>query len=298
MGSASSITLQTFSDEIEKVTEEAGASVVSVRGDCSAGTGIAWDEGHVVTAHHVVEDQEEVDISISGHVFSGAVKGHDASSDIALIDVGEKLTPIRRGDSDRLKVGQFVLALANPYGGGVGATSGIITGVRKRVGGWWNFSLEEAIVSDARVGPGYSGGPLLNASGQLVGMNVALAPSRGIAVPVNSLARRIDGILSGRVQGKPYLGIGLSYVRLPDRITHARNGLLVMSVARESPAESAGLLPGDILLKVDGRDATREFGRSGLLGDDTIGKEVTLGLLRGGEYIEIRAVPGEQQMEE
>lgn len=276
---------------------EAGPSVLSVRGPGNAGTGIAWDDMHVVTAHHVVEGFDEVDISVEGRQFSGIVKGHDAALDMALVECRERLSPISRGDSDRLRVGQFVLALANPYDGGVGATSGIITGVRKRVGGWWNFSLDEAIVTDARVGPGYSGGPLVNALGQLVGMNVALVSSRGIAVPVNRIARRVEGILTGRKEVRPYLGVALSYVRLPESMKHGRNGLLIMSVEKDSPAEVAGLIPGDILLTVGGRNASREFGFSNLLEEDAAGKGVMLGILRGGSYLELNAVPGQLQEE-
>ena len=297
MSSETLSALQTISDDIERVVAEASPSVLSVRGPGNAGTGIAWDERHAVTAYHVVEDYDEVDISVEGRQFSGIVKGHDTASDIALIECSEHLTPIRRDDSDRLRVGQFVLALANPYDGGVGATSGIITGVRKRVGGWWNFSLEEAIVTDARVGPGYSGGPLVNTFGQIVGMNVALVSSRGIAVPVNRIARRVDGILTGKTPGRPYLGVGLSYVRLPESMKQGRNGLLIMSVEKGSPAEAAGLIPGDILLTVGDRNASREFGISNLLAEDAVGKEVMLGILRGGRYIELNAVPSQAQEE-
>lgn len=287
--------LQTFSDEIEKVAMEAGPSVLSVHGPGNAGTGIAWDDRHVVTAFHVVEGFDEVDISVEGRQFPGIVKGHDAASDMALVECRERLKPISRGNSDRLRVGQFVLALANPHDAGVGATSGIITGVRKRVGGWWNFSLDEAIVTDARVGPGYSGGPLVNALGQLVGMNVALVSSRGIAVPVNRIARRVEGILTGRKEVRPYLGVALSYVRLPESMKQGRYGLLIMTVEKDSPAEVAGLIPGDILLTVGGKNASREFEFSNLLEEDAVGKGVMLGILRGGSYLELNAVIGQLQ---
>lgn len=291
MSSAATLTLQTFSDEIERVTAEAGTSVVSVGSDGRAGTGIVWDEQKVVTAYHVVSGQDEVEVSLQGRRVTGRVKGVDTASDVALIEVGEKLTPIQRGDSDALKVGQFVLALANPYDGGVGATSGIITGVRKRIGGWWRFSVDEAIVTDARVNPGYSGGPLVNASGQLIGMNVAYVSSRGIAVPVNRMARIVDRIMSGRVSARPHLGITMNYVNLPQAVKGARHGLIILSVEKESPAEKAGLMLGDVIVTVGGKSAAEELRFRDLLNEDDIGREVKLGVLRGGNYLELKASP-------
>jgi S1-C subfamily serine protease len=292
---STSAALQSFSDEIEKVAEGAGPSAVSVSSYCGSGTGIVWDDKHIVTAYHVAGDDESADICSDGREITGKVMGHDAVSDIAVIEVEGNLVPMQRGNSDMLKVGQFVLALANPYGGGIGATSGIITGIRKRVGGWWNFSLDEAIVTDARVNPGYSGGPLVNASGKLIGMNVALVSSRGIAVPVNRIGRKVERILSGKTEARPYLGIGISYVRLPAGNGQAMHGLIVMSVEKGSPAENAGLIVGDILLSADGREVAREFAYSGLLGDDTVGREVVLGILRGGKHMDIRAIPQQAQ---
>lgn len=291
MSSAATLTLQTFSDEIERVTAETGASVVSVGSDGRAGTGVVWDDRKIVTAFHVVSGQDEVEISFQGKQIPGRVKGMDITSDIALIETEEKLTPIQRGDSESLKVGQFVLALANPYDGGVGATSGIITGVRKRIGGWWRFAVDEAIVTDARVNPGYSGGPLVNASGQMIGMNVAYVSSRGIAVPVNRIARIVDRIMSGRTSARPHLGIVMNYVNLPRELQGARHGLIIISVEKGSPAENAGLMLGDVIITVGNKKAAEELRLRDLLDEDDIGKNVKMGVLRGGSYLELTAVP-------
>lgn len=298
MSSAATLTLQTFSDEIEKVTAEAGTSVVSVGGDGRAGTGVVWDDRHIVTAYHVVSGQDEVEISFQGRRLPGRVKGSNMASDVALIELNEKMTPIPRGNSDALKVGQFVLALANPYDGGVGATSGIITGVRKRVGGWWRFSVDEAIVTDARVNPGYSGGPLVNAAGQMIGMNVAYVSSRGIAVPVNRISRIVDRIMAGKATARPHLGITMNYVSLPQEMQGAGHGLIILSVEKESPAEKAGLLLGDVIVTVAGKKAAEELRFRELLDEDDIGSNVQLGVLRGGNYLELTAVPEASAEEE
>ena len=143
--------LQTFSNAIQQVAENASPSVVSIRSDGGNGTGIVWDdEGHIVTAYHVIRHLEEVEVSSDGgQSFTAKVVGRDRSSDIALLKIDAKLRPIQKGDSEALRVGQFVLALASPFGGKASATSGIITGVKRNIGGWWGVQIDEAIVTDA-----------------------------------------------------------------------------------------------------------------------------------------------------
>src|SRR5271156_3576548 len=125
--------LQTLSSAIQQVAESASPSVVSIRSDEGNGTGVVWDDqGHIVTAYHVVQHLETVQVSSdSGVTFTAKVVGRDRSSDLALLKVEGKLQPIQKGSSESLKVGQFVMALANPFGSRASATSGIITGVKR-----------------------------------------------------------------------------------------------------------------------------------------------------------------------
>jgi S1-C subfamily serine protease len=291
--------LQTLSSAIQQVAESASPSVVSISSDGGNGTGVVWDDqGHIVTAYHVVRHLEEVEVSSdSGETFTAKVVGRDRSSDIALLKVDAKLQPIQKGDSESLKVGQFVLALANPFGSKASATSGIITGVKRNIGGWWGVQIDEAIVTDARVNPGYSGGPLVDASGKMIGMNVALISSRGIAIPVAKVSEVVGRIASGSPVGRAYLGIVSNPVPLPEQATKQLQvkqdyGLLVLSVEVGSPADKAGLVLGDVLLGFGGntvgglRDLTR------LLTQDAVGKTVKLQLLRGGKLEELPITPG------
>src|SRR3984957_18705860 len=199
--------LETFSSAIQQVAESVSPSVVSVSSDGRNGTGIVWDdEGHIVTAYHVVQGLEEVEVgSDSGETFTAKVVGHDKSSDLALLKIEGKLRPIAKGDSESLRVGQFVLALANPYATKASATSGIITGVKRNIGGWWGISIDEAIITDAQVNPGYSGGPLVDASGKMIGLNVASVSSRGIAIPINTISKSFERLASGQAIGRAYL---------------------------------------------------------------------------------------------
>jgi S1-C subfamily serine protease len=291
--------LQTLSSAIQQVAESASPSVVSIRSDEGNGTGVVWDDqGHIVTAYHVVQHLETVQVSSdSGVTFTAKVVGRDRSSDLALLKVEGKLQPIQKGSSESLKVGQFVMALANPFGSRASATSGIITGVKRNIGGWWGVQIDEAIITDARVNPGYSGGPLVDASGRMVGLNVALISSRGIAIPIGKVTEVVGKIASGTPTGRAYLGIVSNPVPLPEQATRLpqvkqESGLLILSVEVGSPADKAGLVLGDVLLGFGENDVGGFHELTRLLTQEAVGKTVKLRILRGGKPEEISITPG------
>jgi S1-C subfamily serine protease len=258
-----------------------------------------WDDqGYIVTAYHVVRHLEEVEISSdSGQTFTAKVVGRDRSSDVALLKIDGKLQPIQKGDSESLKVGQFVLALANPFGSKASATSGIITGVKRNIGGWWGVQIDEAVVTDARVNPGYSGGPLVDASGKMVGLNVALISSRGIAIPVRKVSEIVEKITSGTPMGRAYLGIVSNPIPLPEQATKLPEvrqdyGLLILSVEVGSPADKAGLALGDVLLGFDENTVGGFHDLTRRLTQEAVGKTVKLRILRGGKLEGLSIVPG------
>jgi len=288
--------LQTLSTAIEQVAERVSPSVVSIGSEGRNGSGIVWDEkGHIVTAYHVVRGLDEVEVGLeSGRTLLAKVVASDRRSDIALLKVEEGLYPISKGDSESLKIGQFVLALANPFATKASATSGIITGVRRDFGGWWGMDIQGAIVTDARVNPGYSGGPLVDASGKMVGMNVACVASRGIAVPIQAVSKAVERLATGKPVGRAYLGIVSNPVELPTDVVGLKQdyGLIVLSVESDSPAKKAGLLLGDVLVGFDGKpvSALRDLG--GVLTEEAIGKASKVRIIRGGKIEELSITPG------
>ncbi|MDA4112452.1 MAG: S1C family serine protease [Thaumarchaeota archaeon] len=291
--------LETFSSAIEQVAESVSPSVVSVSSDGRNGTGIVWDdEGHIVTAYHVVQGLEEVEVgSDSGETFTAKVVGQDKSSDLALLKIEGKLRPIAKGDSESLRVGQFVLALANPYATKASATSGIITGVKRNIGGWWGVGIDDAIVTDARVNPGYSGGPLVDASGRMVGLNIAYMSSRGIAVPIQKVSATVQKLASGKVVGRAYLGIVTNPIPIPEDVAKMPEvaqeyGLLVLSVEAGSAAKAAGLVFGDVLLGLEDKPVTGFRDLTRLLTEEKIGKALKLKVLRGGRVEALSVTPG------
>lgn len=289
--------LQTISGEIESLAESTGLSVVSVSSGHGNGSGIAWDERTVVTAFHVVRGADEVTVGTEdGRKLAGKVTGRLRRSDIAVLTVEEALTPIKKGGSEGLKAGQFVLALANPFTSRTSVTSGIITSANRNIGGWWGMTIENAIVTDARVNPGYSGGPLVDASGRLIGMNVAYVSKRGIAVPVDTISRVVDRLAKGQSFKRAYLGIVSNPVALPEEVSSSAGvgqdaGVMVYSVEDGTPAKQSGLSFGDVILRFDGKTVSSSDDLTSLLGEEAIAKKTKLSVLRGGTVVELEITP-------
>jgi S1-C subfamily serine protease len=242
-----------------RVIQENMFDAVPVRG---LGSGIIFDSnGGILTNHHIVEDAERVQVvTANGKKFQGEVLGSDAMSDVAVVRVdGEGLPAVRLGDSDKLVVGQIAIAIGNPYGfllPGPTATVGVISALQRHLH-VENHMYEDLIQTDASINPGNSGGPLVDSSGQVIGVNTANIPFAqgiGFAIPINN-ARKIakEIIQHGRVP-RPYLGIsGLTLNRdiaESYSIPHEK-GVLVVRVGRGSPAHRGGMSAGDVILEVD-----------------------------------------------
>ena len=190
-----------------------------------------------------------------------------------------------------------MLALANPYATKASATSGIITGVNRSIGGWWGFGIEDAVVTDARLNPGYSGGPLVDASGRMVALNVAYMSSRGIAVPIQKVSATVERLASGKAVGRAYLGIVSHPIPVPEDVAKLPSvgqdyGLLVLSVEAGSAAKSAGLMFGDVILGLDENPVTGLRDLTRLLTEEKIGKTIKARVLRGGKVEELQVTPG------
>ncbi len=238
------------------------------------GSGFVWDkEGHIVTNNHVVEDADRVEVVFADHsVAEAEVLGTDPDSDLAVIKVdvpAERLKPVTLGDSDALKVGQMAIAIGNPFGQEFTMTSGIISALGRTIrSGASPFSIPEVIQTDAAINPGNSGGPLLDRMGRVIGIN-AMIISRsganagiGFAIPIN-IAKMVvpDLIEKGTYE---YAWLGITGANLVPEVAELMglpkdtHGALVINVAKDSPADKAGLRGSDKTLKVEG--AEYQFG--------------------------------------
>ncbi|MBT8437846.1 MAG: DegQ family serine endoprotease [Gammaproteobacteria bacterium] len=261
----------------------------------SAGSGVVIDagDGYVMTNYHVIKDADEVRVSlVDGRAFAAEILGSDPALDIAILKIkADGLTEVPLADSGEIEVGDFVVAIGNPFGLGQTVTTGIVSALgRSGLGleGYENF-----IQTDASINPGNSGGALVNLSGELVGINTAIiAPAGGnvgigFAIPVNMARASMEQIIDHGEVKRGQIGIGIqdisSELREAFNLENGQHGVLVSNVQEDSPAEKAGLRSGDIVLQVDGRD-TRSTGQlRSQIGMKRIGDKVKLTLWRDGK---------------
>jgi S1-C subfamily serine protease len=288
--------LQSLSDAIVEVAKKVSPSVVQVSAGRGLGSGVIWTkEGHIITSNHVIGRSEKVQVgSKGGEELDATIVGRDRFSDIAVlkIETEAKVRPMEIGDSN-LSVGQFVLALANPFGENVSATSGIITNPRASLGGPWT---DHVITTDARLNPGYSGGPLVDASGKMIGLNVGYFSNRGVAIPVNTMLAVAKDLMSKGKISRAYLGIVSQPVDLPQEIAKAigqDGGLIVLSVDSGTPAKKAGVAIGDIIVKVNSNRVEGYQDLQKALTGELVGKESRLSVLRGEKLTELSITPSE-----
>ncbi len=292
--------LQNLSNALADTVESAGMGVVRVEARRRIpASGIVWSaDGVILTAHHVVERDENINIGLpGGKSISAKLVGRDPSTDLAVLRAeAGGLTPVAQASFDSLRVGHLVLALGRP-GEQVLSTLGIVSALgenwRSPAGG----SMDRFLQTDVTMYPGFSGGPLVDMAGQVIGLNTSGMRGVNLTVPIPTLQRVISALLThGRVR-QGYLGVGVQPVRLPAALSQQigqETGLLVASVEPDSPAEKGGLLLGDTLVALEGSPLRHMDDLMGLLGGDRVGKATTLRIIRGGQIQEARVTVGER----
>src|SRR4051794_20585121 len=266
----------------------------------SAGSGVIVDArgGYVLTNHHVVKDAEQIAVTLKdGRRLQGKLVGSDAATDIALLKVeGDNLNALTLGDSDALRVGDYVMAIGNPFGLGQTVTSGIVSALGRT--GLNIEGYEDFIQTDASINPGNSGGALVNLRGELIGVNTAIiGPSGasvgiGFAIPSN-MARAVMAQLAkyGEVRrGR----IGLTTQDLTPQVSNAvgskpGHGAVVLEVAPDSPAAKAGIRPGDVVLSLNGRAVRSSADLRNQIGLAAVGDPQEFRVLREGKELVFRA---------
>ena len=273
-----------------------------------AGSAVLFtSDGYLLTNAHVVAGAQRGSAVFSDGTRTAVdVVGSDPLSDLAVVH-GKAPTaaPADLGDAESLKVGQLVIAVGNPLGLSGSVTAGVVSGLGRSIPVWSGRNrrmIEDVIQTDAALNPGSSGGALADARGRIVGINTAVAGAGlGLAVPVNATSRRIIAALlkDGRVR-RAYLGLVNTPVRLqPSAVvrTGRREGLLVVEVLAGSPAERAGLRPGDVLLSVGEKAVSNAESLQRLLFAEAIGMPLELSVLRDGAETKVTAVPEEMSEE-
>ena len=294
-------TLVQLSNELASAVEAAGQSVVRVEARPRLpASGIVWSaDGVVVTANHVVEQDDNIKVGLpNGETVAATLVGRDPTTDLAVLRAqATGLTTPGWADHEGLKVGHLMLALGRP-GRTVMSTLGIISALgeswRTPTGG----RIDHYLQTDAAMNPGFSGGPLADVEGRIVGLNTtALRRATPVTLTAPTLRRVVETLLAhGRVR-RGYLGVAVQPARLPEALAQQsgqETGLLVVSVESASPGERSGLLMGDTLLSLDGHPLRYPDDLLAQLSVERVGTSVPVRLVRSGQIQEIKATIGER----
>ncbi len=267
----------------------------------SAGSGVIFDarQGYIVTNAHVVENASEITVTLQdGRDLKATLVGSDQPSDVAVLKVSTTgLSQMPLGDSARLEVGDFVVAIGNPFGLQHTVTSGIVSGLSRT--GINPDGYEDFIQTDASINPGNSGGALVNLRGELIGINAEILSSNGgnigigFAIPVNMVRSVTEQLVKYGAVRRGQLGVSM-YTVTPD-IAHSLGlasaaGALVSRVVEGSPADKAGVRVGDVITSVNGQPVRSNSELRNAIGLASVGDRIDIGLLREGKPLKVMAV--------
>jgi serine protease Do len=274
------------------------------RQERSLGSGVIVSaDGYILTNNHVVDDATDVKVSLSDkREFTARVVGKDNKTDLAVLKIDQSGLPVVGfGDSTKVQVGDIVLAIGNPFGVGQTVTMGVVSATGR--GGLGIEEYEDFIQTDAAINPGNSGGALINAQGELIGINTAILSRSGgnqgvgFAVPVNLAKNIMDQIIHGGKVTRAFLGVMIQPVT-PDLAKAFKlgkaEGALVSDVSANSPAERAGLKAGDVITKVDGEAVVDSRALQLMIGQMKPGRTVRLSVNRDGTDRDYTVTLGEQ----
>jgi S1-C subfamily serine protease len=262
-------------------------------------------DGLILTNSHVVRGARRIEVTVSdGRKYQADLIGDDPDTDLAVIRINApNLVPAHLGDAQKIRVGQLVIAIGNPYGFQYTVTAGVVSALGRSLRAQSGRLMDDVIQTDAALNPGNSGGPLVNSRGEVIGVNTAMIlPAQGIcfATSIDTakfVASRL--IRDGKVS-RSYIGLAGQNVPLPRRIVRFYNlavesGILVVSFEGNSPARNAGLREGDVVIGFDDHPTAGIDDLHKLLSEDRIGHKSSLVVIRGTEKLSLDVIPEESQ---
>ncbi|QQR79449.1 MAG: DegQ family serine endoprotease [Deltaproteobacteria bacterium] len=267
----------------------------------SLGSGfIINNDGYILTNNHVVEGADEVQVLVDDKKkYDAKIIGTDPKTDVAVIKIEAKGLPfVSLGDSDQLQVGEWVMAVGNPFGLDHTVTAGIVSAKGRVIGAG---PYDDFIQTDASINPGNSGGPLFNTKGEVIGVNTAIVASGqgiGFAIPINMAKNLIPQLISSGKVTRAWLGVGIQDItpelaksfNLSDE-----NGALISNIFPGSPAEKGGIKTGDIIRKFNGKDIKQSHDLPSMVALLPVGQEVEMELLRDGKDMTLKVKLGEME---
>ena len=301
--------LDAYSRAVIRAAEQVSPAVVNVevrqrKAGGGSGSGFLFTpDGLILTNSHVVHRAADIAVTLTdGRRTQADLVGEDPDTDLAVLRIDAPgLVPVRLGDSRALRVGQVVIAIGNPYGFQYSVTAGVVSALGRSLRAQSGRLIDDIIQTDAALNPGNSGGPLVTAQGEVVGVNTAvILPAQGLcfAVPIHT-AKLVAGrlIKDGKIR-RGYIGVGGQNVPIPRRLVRAHHlpgesGILVVSIEDASPAKRAGLAEGDVIIRYGERPVAGIDDLHRLLIDEAVGVPSTLLVLRGAELVTLDVVPAE-----
>ena len=294
--------LTAVSNDLAAAVDTVGRSVVAIHARRRIpASGVVWQPGVVVAAHHTIQRDEEITVSLAdGSSVAATLVGRDPTTDLAVLKVEEAKVPVASfAESSGLRVGALVLALGRP-GSAITASLGVVSAIGGEWRTWHGGTIDRFVRLDVSIYDGFSGGPLIDAGGRVLGLNTSgLSRGAALAIPAETVNRVVDQLLkSGRV-ARGYLGLGMQAVRLPAALVERLQmpndiGLMVVSAEPGGPGDRAGILIGDVLIAVGDTPVSDPAELLAFLGGDQIGKPVTAKLIRAGEPTTVSITVGER----
>ncbi len=308
--SADDYLLDSYSRTVIGVAQRISPAVVNIgvlkvrKEQSGAGSGlIITPDGYVLTNEHVVHGANLIEVRLNdGRKMDAQIVGTDSASDTAVLRIpGSDLPNARLGDSQKLKVGQLVVAIGNPFGFQCTVTAGVISALGRSLRSTTGRLIENIIQTDAALNPGSSGGPLVNSRGQVIGMNTAVIfPAQGLcfAIPINTVKRVAQMLISKGKVSRGYLGIIARPAPIQRRVARVtglnqESGVGVVDVAPNSPAQQAKICKNDIIVNIGGSNVTNIDELHRFLDENPAGQEYTITLLRGTDLLNLTVFPEE-----
>jgi S1-C subfamily serine protease len=302
--------LDAYSRVVTSVAESVSPSVVRIQAEMERGPGgggsgfVFTPDGFILTNSHVVHGASRLKVwTPDSGEFTAQLIGEDPDTDLALLRIDPRvdspLHAVKLGDSRKIRVGQLVVAIGNPYGFQYTVTAGVVSALGRSLRSQSGRSIEDVIQTDAALNPGNSGGPLVNAQGEVIGVNTAtIRPAQGLcfAISINTAQFIASKLIREGVVRRSYIGVQAQTAGLNRTIARhyelqAASGALVLAAEPKSPAAKAGLLEGDVIVALDGEPVEGVDVLHRLLTEERIGAPTKFTVLRGSKRLELKVVP-------
>lgn len=301
--------LDAYSRAVVGAAERVIPAVVNIVARGGNGSGFIFTpDGFILTNSHVVHSARRIELTLpDARSFEGEIVGDDPETDLAVVRIHEQpsLPHVTLGDSGTLRPGQLVVAVGNPYGLQTTVTAGVVSALNRSLRAATGWLIDDVIQTDAALNPGNSGGPLVTAGGDVVGVCTAIFPAaQGIcfAIAINTAKYVVSRLIQdGRVR-RSYIGIGGQIVPLRPRLANyhrltTKSGVLVVSIEEGSPAQKAGVAEGDVIVGFLGRPISGIDDLHRLLTDERVGQKAPLVVIRRAQKLEIELVPAESRLQ-